>query len=99
MNRPSGSLLDIGCPINDKFNVAMKGKRLAVRCVISNLTKFIDNLSSRQKKAVMEMGFQEILCLKLNAIPSAFAYCLLQNYNPEADSINDGESEIHLSSS
>ncbi|KAL8225229.1 hypothetical protein R6Q57_017789 [Mikania cordata] len=74
-------------------------KRLAVRCATSNLTKFIENLSSSQKKAVAEMGFQEIMCLQLHAIPSAFAYWLLRNYNPETDSINDGEREIQLSSS
>ncbi|KAL8217596.1 hypothetical protein R6Q57_020969 [Mikania cordata] len=45
------------------------------------------------------MGFQEILCLQLNSIPSAFGYWLLRNYNPQTDSINDGEREIHLSSS
>ncbi|KAL8245877.1 hypothetical protein R6Q59_007093 [Mikania micrantha] len=44
------------------------------------------------------MGFQEIMCLQLHAIPSAFAYWLLRNYNPETDSINDGEREIQLSS-
>ncbi|KAL8225101.1 hypothetical protein R6Q57_017658 [Mikania cordata] len=74
-------------------------KRLIVRCAISNVTKFIQNLSSSQRKAVAEMGFQEILCLQLNSIPSAFAYWLLRNYNPQTDSINDGEREIHLSSS
>ncbi|KAL8237889.1 hypothetical protein R6Q59_018970 [Mikania micrantha] len=77
---------------------SFEGKRLIVRCAISNLTKFIDNLSSNQKNAVIEMGFQEILCLKLNAIPSVFSYWLLRNYNPETYSINDGEREIHLSS-
>ncbi|KAL8223477.1 hypothetical protein R6Q57_018952 [Mikania cordata] len=74
-------------------------KRLIVICAISNLTKFIQNLSSSQRKAVAEMGFQEILCLQLNSIPCAFAYWLLRNYNPQTDSINDGEREIHLSSS
>ncbi|KAD7117266.1 hypothetical protein E3N88_04534 [Mikania micrantha] len=74
-------------------------KRLIVRCAISDLTKFIESLSSSQKKAVAEMGFEEILYLRLNAIPSAFAYWLLRNYNPETDSINDGEREIQLSSS
>ncbi|KAD3641551.1 hypothetical protein E3N88_30775 [Mikania micrantha] len=74
-------------------------KRLIVRCAISNLKKFIESLSSSQKKAVAEMGFEEILYLQLHAIPSAFAYWLLRNYNPETDTINDGEREIQLSSS
>ncbi|KAL8265875.1 hypothetical protein R6Q59_003219 [Mikania micrantha] len=78
---------------------SFEGKRLIVRCVISNQTKFIEILSSSQKKVVTEMRFQDIMCLKVNAIPSAFAYWLLRNYNPETDSVNDEDREIQLSSS
>ncbi|KAL8201465.1 hypothetical protein R6Q57_012804, partial [Mikania cordata] len=49
-----------------------------------------------QKKAVKEMDFCEVLCLKLHTIPTAFGYWLLKNYNPETNVQNIGYSQFKI---
>ncbi|KAL8225662.1 hypothetical protein R6Q57_018219 [Mikania cordata] len=45
---------------------------------------------------VKEMGFGEVLCLKLHTIPTAFGYWLLKNYNPQTDIQNIGSSQFKI---
>ncbi|KAL8266239.1 hypothetical protein R6Q59_003583 [Mikania micrantha] len=56
------------------------GKKIFMRCSPANLINFLEKLNEDQKKAVKEMGFGEVLCLKLHTIPTAFGYWLLKNY-------------------
>ncbi|KAL8216913.1 hypothetical protein R6Q57_023750 [Mikania cordata] len=51
-------------------------KKIFMRCSPANLINFLEKLNEDQKKAVKEMGFGEVLCLKLNTIPIAFGYWL-----------------------
>ncbi|MFS7919540.1 hypothetical protein Hanom_Chr03g00213841 [Helianthus anomalus] len=45
------------------------------------------------------MGFGNILCINIHTIPNAFAYWLLQNYDPNTHKIFYGTYEITISSS
>ncbi|KAL8201864.1 hypothetical protein R6Q57_011011 [Mikania cordata] len=67
-----------------------------MRCSPANLINFLEKLNEDQKKAVKEMGFGEVLCLKLHTIPTAFGYWLLKNYNPQTDIQNIGSSQFNI---
>ncbi|KAL8215303.1 hypothetical protein R6Q57_004752 [Mikania cordata] len=84
-------------PIKErKQKPKLKGKKIFMRCSPANLIIFLEKLNEDQKKAVKEMGFGEVLCLKLHTIPTAFGYWLLKNYNPETDVQNVGSSQFKI---
>ncbi|KAD2393171.1 hypothetical protein E3N88_40148 [Mikania micrantha] len=72
------------------------GQKIFMRCSPANLINFLEKLNEDQKKAVKEMGFGEVLCLKLHTIPTAFGYWLLKNYNPQTDIQNIGSSQFKI---
>ncbi|KAL8210020.1 hypothetical protein R6Q57_006752 [Mikania cordata] len=72
------------------------GQKIFMRCSPANLINFMEKLNEDQKKAVKEMGFGEVLCLKLHTIPTAFGYWLLKNYNPQTDIQNIGSSQFKI---
>ncbi|KAL8189408.1 hypothetical protein R6Q57_028974 [Mikania cordata] len=78
----------------DKLKEA--GQKIFMRCSPANLINFLEKLNEDQKKAVKEMGFGEVLCLKLHTIPTAFGYWLLKNYNPQTDIQNIGSSQFKI---
>ncbi|KAL8217085.1 hypothetical protein R6Q57_023922 [Mikania cordata] len=72
------------------------GQKIFMRCSPANLINFLEKLNEDQKKTVKEMGFGEVLCLKLHTIPTAFGYWLLKNYNPQTDIQNIGSSQFKI---
>ncbi|KAL8191774.1 hypothetical protein R6Q57_028505 [Mikania cordata] len=72
------------------------GQNIFMRCSPANLINFLEKLNEDQKKAVKEMGFGEVLCLKLHTIQTAFGYWLLKNYNPQTDIQNIGSSQFKI---
>ncbi|MFS7900147.1 hypothetical protein Hanom_Chr00s097742g01802101 [Helianthus anomalus] len=69
-----------------------------MKCKSSGLLDAISSLSDEQKKAVKEMGFEALLSLKINFVPTMLAYWLVMNYDEDRQEINTGNHRIKITS-
>ncbi|XP_022024912.1 uncharacterized protein LOC110925257 [Helianthus annuus] len=71
---------------------------LHMKCKSSGLLDAISSLSDEQKKAVKEMGFEALLSLKINFVPTMLGYWLVMNYDEDRQEINTGNHRIKITS-
>ncbi|KAJ0864285.1 hypothetical protein HanPSC8_Chr12g0540201 [Helianthus annuus] len=71
---------------------------LRMKCKSSGLLDAISSLSDEQKKAVIEMGFEALLSLKINSVPTRLGHWLVMNYDEDRQEINTGNHRIKITS-
>ena len=80
---------------NQKY-FRFSGQRILPRCSLANLTHWIATFSDAQKKTVVEMGFGSMLDLKLESVPTAMGFWLVQNYNHQNSTLHIGTKVVRI---
>ena len=68
--------------VSDDFeNIKIRRPKLVVKVGIKNLVDAIEKMNKRQLAALEEMGFGQLVHLKIRSIPAEMAFSLLENFN------------------
>ncbi|KAL8239077.1 hypothetical protein R6Q59_015644 [Mikania micrantha] len=72
------------------------GRKILQRISPSNLLNWFSTFNEHQKKLVKDIGFGNVVNLKVDCIPTSLAFWLVQNYNEHTSTLNVPGCCIHI---